>query len=57
LKPGERNFIAIRVFDRWGEGGIMGPVEIVGEGASAKDSWSPYIDDLDFYDVDAFHNW
>ena len=25
-----------------------------------KDSaneWSPYIDDLDFYDGDAFHNW
>ena len=20
-------------------------------------SWSPYIDELDFYDVDAFHNW
>ena len=31
----------------------------VGEPKQARDkaSWSPYIDELDFYDVDAFHNW
>lgn len=23
----------------------------------AKDEWSPYVDNLDFYDGDAFHNW
>ena len=47
----------IRVFDRWGSGGITGPLRVIAEDAKASDSWSPYIDNLDFYDVDADHNW
>lgn len=27
------------------------------DGADSSDAWSPYIDTLDFYDGDAFHNW
>ena len=47
----------IRVFDRWGGGGVVGPLQVVAEDADSADAWSPYIDGLDFYDVDAFHNW
>ncbi len=57
LEFGEENTIAIRVFDKWGRGGILGDVTIEPEKNIEKDSWSPYIDDLDFYDPDAFHNW
>ena len=57
MKFGAENTLVIRVFDRWGEGGITGPLTVIAEEANAADSWSPYIDKLDFYDVDAFHNW
>ena len=57
LKFGKENTIAIRVFDKWGTGGIKGEVTIEPDIKIAKDTWSPYVDDLDFYDVDAFHNW
>lgn len=57
VKFGAENTLVIRVFDRWGEGGVTGPLTVIAEEANATDSWSPYIDKLDFYDVDAFHNW
>ncbi len=57
VKFGAENTLVIRVFDRWGEGGVTGPLTVIAEEADAADSWSPYIDKLDFYDVDAFHNW
>ncbi len=57
VKFGEKNTIAIRVYDRWGFGGVTGPLKIIAEDSKASDSWSPYIKDLDFYDVDAFRNW
>ena len=57
MKFGTDNTLVIRVFDRWGGGGVTGPLKVIAEDAAASDSWSPYIDKLDFYDVDAFHNW
>lgn len=57
VKFGADNTLVIRVFDRWGGGGVTGPLKVIAEDAAASDSWSPYIDKLDFYDVDAFHNW
>lgn len=57
VKFGEENTLMIRVFDRWGSGGVVGPLQVVAEDADSADAWSPYIDGLDFYDVDAFHNW
>jgi hypothetical protein len=57
LKFGGENVIAIRVFDKWGYGGIMKEAFIEPDRTAGRSSWSPYIDDLDFYDVDAFHNW
>ena len=57
VKFGAENALVIRVFDRWGEGGVTGPLTVIAEEANDADSWSPYIDKLDFYDVDAFHNW
>lgn len=57
VKFGAENTLVIRVFDRWGSGGVTGPLKVIAEDAGASDSWSPYIDKLDFYDVDAFHNW
>ena len=57
VKFGAENSLVIRVFDRWGAGGVTGALKVIAEDANASDSWSPYIDKLDFYDVDAFHNW
>jgi len=57
IRYGEENTIMIRVFDRWGGGGVTGPLELVAEDTEAKTEWTPYIDNLNFYDVDAFHNW
>jgi hypothetical protein len=57
LKFGQENTVAIRVFDKWGEGGLVSKITIEPERRIAKDTWSPYLDGLDFYDVDAFHNW
>ncbi len=57
VRFGEANTLMIRVFDRWGEGGVTGPLEVIAEDSDAEDAWSPYIDRLDFYDGDAFHNW
>lgn len=56
MKFGEKNVIEIRVFDRWSGGGIVGPLKITAKKATAP-SRSPYIDNLDFYDGDAFHQW
>ncbi len=56
VKFGEKNVIEIRVFDRWSGGGIVGPLKITAKKATAP-SRSPYIDNLDFYDGDAFHQW
>ena len=49
--------LTIRVYDRWGAGGVTGPLKIVAEDPQVRDSWSPYVDKLNFYDVDAYHNW
>ena len=49
--------MVIRVFDRWGEGGLMGPVTITARRRDIAEAWSPYCPELDFYDVEAFHNW
>ena len=57
LKFGQKNSLVIRVFDKWGAGGVMAPVSIEPDKSIVVDSWSPYIDGLDLYDVDAFHNW
>lgn len=57
VKFGEENTLVIRVFDRWGDGGVTGPLKVIAEEAQPLNSFSPYIDELDFYDVDAFHNW
>ncbi len=57
VKFGSDNTLVIRVFDRWGEGGVTGALTVIAEDAKAPDAWSPYIDGLDFYDGDAFHNW
>lgn len=54
---GGRNTLMIHVFDRWGDGGVTGDLSVVAEDEEAKDAWSPYVDKLDFYDGDAFHNW
>lgn len=51
------NELLIQVFDRWGEGGVCGPLFLVIEDERTENSWSPYIEKLNFYDVDAFHNW
>lgn len=56
VKFGEKNVIEIRVFDRWSGGGIVGPLKLTAKKATAP-SRSPYIDNLDFYDGDAFHQW
>ncbi len=57
IKFGADNTLMIRVFDRWGEGGVTGPLKVIAEDANASDSWSPYVEKLNFYDGDAFHNW
>jgi hypothetical protein len=57
IKYGAENTLLIKVFDRWGEGGVLGKLEVEAEAPDVGDSWSPYIDKLNFYDVDAFHNW
>ena len=57
VKFGEENWIVIRVYDRWGKGGVTGELSIVAEDPQTRDAWSPYLEKLDFYDVDAFHNW
>lgn len=57
VKFGQENTLMIKVFDRWGEGGVLGRLKVVAEERDSKPSWSPYVDALDFYDVDAFHNW
>lgn len=57
VKFGAENRLRIRVFDRWGGGGILGNVFIHADYSNALSSWSPYVPETDFYDVDAFHNW
>ncbi len=57
IRYGKENTLLIRVYDRWGAGGVVGPLQVVAEDSGSADAWSPYIDGLDFYDVDAFHNW
>ena len=57
VKFGEENSIVIRVYDRWGKGGVTGSLSIVAEDPEAENAWSPYLENLNFYDVDAFHNW
>ena len=57
IRFGAENTLLIRIYDRWGDGGVTGPLHLVAEDRNATDAWSPYIDQLDFYDVDAFHNW
>jgi len=57
IRFGGENMLTIRVYDRWGAGGVTGPLKIVAEDPQVRDSWSPYVDKLNFYDVDAYHNW
>ena len=57
VRYGKTNTLIIRVFDRWGEGGLLGPVSITARRKNTPDAWSPYYPELDFYDVEAFHNW
>ena len=57
IRYGKPNTIQIRVYDRWGFGGVVGPLFLTAEDQHQKDSWSPYVEPLNFYDVDAFHNW
>jgi len=57
VRYGQENTLMIRVFDRWGEGGVTGPLKIVAENPDTQNEWSPYVDNMNFYDVDAFHNW
>ena len=57
IRYGKENAILIRVYDRWGLGGVTGPLFLIAEDPQGRDPWSPYVDKLNFYDVDAFHNW
>ena len=57
VRFGEENTLLIRVFDRAGEGGVLGPLKLVSETPAAGPDPSPYVEKLNFYDVDAFHNW
>ena len=57
IRFGEKNEILIQVYDRWGDGGVTGPLNIVCGKQSIGNEWSPYVQKLNFYDVDAFHNW
>ncbi len=57
LRFGRENLLQIKVFDRSGEGGVLGPLKIISEFPSAAPDPSPYVEKLNFYDVDAFHNW
>ena len=57
IRFGEENILMIRVFDRWGFGGVTGPLRLLAEEPQAGPTVSPYVEKLDLYDVDAFHNW
>ena len=57
IRFGEKNELLIQVFDRWGEGGVTGPLLLTLEPESVRNESSPYTEKLNFYDVDAFHNW
>lgn len=57
VRFGEKNEILIQVFDRWGEGGVTGPLSLAVIPDVVHNESSPYIEKLNFYDVDAFHNW
>ncbi len=58
IRFGAENWIAIHVFDRKGDGGLtQGPFRLTIDPRSVKADWSPYMQDLDMYDADAFHNW
>ena len=57
IRFSRENEILIQVYDRWGDGGITGPLNIVCGKQSIGNEWSPYVRKLNFYDVDAFHNW
>ena len=57
IRFGEKNELLIQVFDRWGEGGVTGPLLLTLEPESVRNESSPYTEKLTFYDVDAFHNW
>ena len=57
IRFGGENTITIHVFDRWGDGGVTGPLRLVTEDQQDRVEATPYIEKLNFYDVDAFHNW
>ena len=57
IRFGEKNEILIQVYDRWGDGGVTGPLNIVCGKQDIRNEWSPYVHDLNLYDVDALHNW
>ena len=57
IRFGEENEILIQVYDRWGDGGVTGPLNIVCGKQDIRNEWSPYVQDLNLYDGDAFHNW
>ena len=57
IRFGEENILMIRVFDRWGFGGVTGPLRLLAEEPQSGPTVSPYVEKLDLYDVDAFHNW
>lgn len=57
IRFGGENTITIHVFDRWGDGGATGPLRLVTEDQQDRVEATPYIEKLNFYDVDAFHNW
>lgn len=58
LKFGQKNTLAIRVYDQYGGGLVKGPVRLAMkvEGGETPDP-SPYPADYPKYDVNAFHNW
>ena len=57
VRYGKKNAVVIRVFDRWGEGGLLDPAAVTARRRDMAEAWSPYCPELDFYDVEAFHNW
>ena len=57
IRFGEENILMIRVFDRWGFGGVTGPPRLLAEEPQSGPTVSPYVEKLNLYDVDAFHNW
>jgi len=57
VRFGVENTLAIRVTDTGGSGGINGRQSPSIEVPAPPDAFSPYLENLSNYDINAFHNW